>query len=252
MADVSASMEVVKTRQSACTAAKTALANAKASVTTNKTALDKQKLDRLKLDPHPNSGHYTVYRNQDIHLVVDETNTYRVPMNRALIGTTTYSLTFSDGMLTDQTSGHPGSVAEIFSLIETATKGLADFVSEIIPLKIHLAGQQTQLLIKQAELEAKIDDVSSTLEKNTDLQTQITELEDKEELTPTESAQLEVYKLEQEKNLAELNKKIATLNAEIEELKKSGTGAGSSDSEDDDGDKPPASGEDGFDQAPEA
>ena len=242
--DVEEGIATVKARQNNCTTATTALAGAEGQLSAARAQLKKLNEDLSTVRAYSYANPYLVYRNQDIHLVVDDKHEYRVPMRRAPIGKTTYSLTFADGILTDHASTHPSTVAEVVSVIETVTSSVADFVAEIIPLKIHTATKQIELLTKQAELEEKIKEVSSTVDQNKALQGQIDALQAKDDLTPTEAAQLEVLELKMEKNLQTLRAKIATLENEIQTLRAAGSGGQPSS----DGDKPPGQGEEGMDQ----
>lgn len=140
----------------------------------------------------------TISSESSIVLVPDPERDVRIPLSKALLGSTTNKVDFSDGVVTSYHSTKPALAVEVAKTVENVFKGIVGIPAEIVQFKIDNTGKNKDLVAKQIELDAELRKLELANDLNNDDEAQATEsrVREVERLINLQKKELELLKIE--------------------------------------------------------
>lgn len=158
----------------------------------------KRENEEFKNRTDPNKG-YPIASQSSLILIPDCSPIVKIPLMRAPLGKTKFSLALNRGILTDYHAEHPSTTLEIVKVPLNISQALVNLPTEILQLKIDYSSKAQALVEQQAKYQDSLKAIA-------------------EKIKGPSTYDEQVKALEQEKAILQLQKEIAELKAVISKL----------------------------------
>jgi hypothetical protein len=166
---------------------------------------DKPKAEKRKKEnedlrkKYPPDAGYRISDHSLVILIPDYSPIVKIPLTRAPLGKTKFSITLNRGILTDYKAEHPSTILEIVKVPLNISEAIVKLPTEILQLKIDYSSKEQALVEQQAKYQDTLKAIA-------------------EKIKGPSAYDEQVKALEQEKAILQLQNEIAELKAAISKL----------------------------------